>query len=317
MADAKWIPDLHGDTPVAAAAGRILSLRLEAVRQRLPLAAQLGADVEEVHQLRVGTRRAAAALRLFRDLLPDRLQRRTRKVLRRLRRAAGGARDWDVFLESLSQRLARTSGKPQHGLDLLVGLAHAERARAQDELVDTARRRGAALNEVIQEAAEVLADCTAQEKLHERAVPALTQLLHDLETAAEGDLSVYEALHQVRILGKRLRYAMEVFESCFAAPFRDEYYAAVVDMQDILGHANDSRVAAERLRKLRDQIMRVQPQQWARYEPGIDALLRYHERRLPQQRRAFVKWWRAWKNSGAEHAFAELIEEPSSIDKRG
>ena len=48
----------------------------------------------------------------------------------------------------------------------------------------------------------------------------LAQLLRELETAAHGDLQPYEALHQVRILGKQLRYAMEIFESCFAPDFR-------------------------------------------------------------------------------------------------
>src|SRR5204862_8205255 len=129
----------------------------------------------------------------------------------------------------------------------------------------------------------------------------------DLEGAARGDLQAYEALHQVRILGKRLRYAMEIFESCFAPEFRQRYYPAVVDMQDILGLANDSNVACQRLNALRLRLMRTQAKQWLQYQQGIEVLLRFHERRLPEQRRKFEKWWQQWLNSGAEQAFAELI----------
>ena len=49
------------------------------------------------HQLRVATRRAGAALEIFRDCLPEKDYQTARKQLRRLRRAAGAARDWDVL----------------------------------------------------------------------------------------------------------------------------------------------------------------------------------------------------------------------------
>jgi CHAD domain-containing protein len=135
----------------------------------------------------------------------------------------------------------------------------------------------------------------------------LTQLLHELETAARADLQSYEALHQVRILGKQLRYAMEIFESCFNAEFRQTYYPAIVQMQDILGVANDSYTAWERLSTLRTRLMNSQPKSWLRYQTGIETLLGYHERRLPAQRRKFEKWWRGWLKSGAEQAFADLV----------
>src|SRR5438132_103344 len=59
------------------------------------------------------------------------------------------------------------------------------------------------------------------------ARPLLANLLRDLDTAAGQDLDDYAHLHQVRIAGKRLRYAMEVFGECFAPPFREELYPAV------------------------------------------------------------------------------------------
>src|SRR5207244_2166671 len=91
-------------------------------------------DIENVHQLRVATRRAAAALRIFLDCLPGRLHDKTRKALRGLRRAAGEARDWDVFFEHLKTPAARAPVAQTRGLIFLLGYAHGQRARAQEEL---------------------------------------------------------------------------------------------------------------------------------------------------------------------------------------
>jgi len=143
--------------------------------------------------------------------------------------------------------------------------------------------------------------------LRDLAGAMLNELLHELVSAARADLQSYDALHQVRILGKQLRYAMEIFESCYATEFRQNYYPEIVEMQDILGLANDSYTAWERLTTMRKHMIDGQSKQWKRCESGIEMLMHFHERRLPQQRRKFEKWWRAWLKSGAETAFAELI----------
>ena len=82
-------------------------------------------------------------------------------------------------------------------------------------------------------------------------------------------------------------------------------------MQDILGLANDSYTAAERLKTIRAQLLASHLKHWPKLEPGFEALIAFHERRLPQQRRKFEKWWRKWMKSGAEQAFAELIRTKS------
>ena len=59
MAEGKWIQNLKANTPLADAARHVLTVRLEVVRDALPLALhQADQDAEHVHQLRVSTRRA-------------------------------------------------------------------------------------------------------------------------------------------------------------------------------------------------------------------------------------------------------------------
>ena len=64
----KWIQDVSPSDQTSDVALRTLRDRLDAVLYYLPLAAE-GADedLEHVHQLRVSSRRAAAALRLYED----------------------------------------------------------------------------------------------------------------------------------------------------------------------------------------------------------------------------------------------------------
>jgi CHAD domain-containing protein len=145
--------------------------------------------------------------------------------------------------------------------------------------------------------------------LLELARALLGGLEDDLGRAAAGDLKDYAHLHRVRILGKRLRYAMEVFADCFAPAFREELYPKVEEMQDVLGRANDSHVAAGRLGGLRDRLRGDFPELWERLKPGVEGLLRFHQRRLPQERRRFVKWWEGWQKAGLR----EVLGQPAGV----
>ena len=79
MFQSKWISDLSAATPVADAARRVLTLRLEGVRDCLGYALrEPGRDPEFVHQLRVATRRASAALEIFAECLPLKVYRTAR-----------------------------------------------------------------------------------------------------------------------------------------------------------------------------------------------------------------------------------------------
>ena len=291
MADAKWITELIGEMPSGAAARRVLEVRLRAVIERLPAALENSADdSEHVHQLRVCTRRAGAALRIFDDCLPEKAAKRLRKNLRTMRRAAGGARDWDVFLEMIAGRAARAKPEQKPGLDFLVGYGQARRALAQHDLHELGPKTAAEFPEFVRDILDKIDPNRPREPLRDRAVPLLADLTKELEVAAAGDLTDYERLHAVRILGKQLRYAMELFAVCFDDEFRETRYPAIVEMQDILGRANDSRVAVDRLLAIKAALEKTRSAEWARYKLGIENVIRFHQRRLPEARRQFLAW---------------------------
>src|SRR5690606_30232377 len=120
---------------VSVGAHDALAARLQAVLTWLPKAAQFPeADIEYVHQLRVSTRKAAAALKLFRDLLPKKRTRRLKAMLKAIRKAAGDARDLDVLIARLDARAKR---KPN--LAPLVTHLRARREAAQPALIEVWR----------------------------------------------------------------------------------------------------------------------------------------------------------------------------------
>jgi CHAD domain-containing protein len=310
MADGKWIPDLKSTTPLADAARHVLTVRLDAVRHHLsPALHHADEDLEHVHQLRVATRRAGAALRLFAICLPEKTYDDGRKGLRKLRRAAGDARDWDVFHDMVTAWCQKQPAAQRPGLDFLIGYATARREMAQAQLLDVAGNAPLTFDRLLAEtvAAVHRPANSGPRRLINLARPMLTGLLQELEQTAARDLNDYCNLHQVRIAGKRLRYAMEVFADCFAAPFRDDIYPEVEAMQDMLGRANDSHVAAGRLEGLRDRLGASRPKEWKRYRPGIEALLRHHRQQLPRERKLFLTWWKRWCDSGVEARLEELL----------
>ncbi len=316
MADGKWINDLRPEGPVEEAARRVLEVRLRVVQDCLPRAVhEAERDVEHVHQLRVGTRRADAALRIFRACLPGRVYRRARERLRGIRRAAGAARDWDVFVAGLEEAVGKAPEKDRPGLDFLIGYSTGQRVCAQSLLEAAHREEGLALDDCFREVrGEVRAPKEPADgsTLAGQARPLLGRLLQELEQAVGGDLKNYEHLHQVRIQGKRLRYAMEVFADCFAAPFRERLYPLVEEMQEVLGRANDSHVAGQRLEALRERLKATWSAGWERLRPGIEGLLRFHRRRLPQERRRFLKWWDEWGAAGAREVLAAPAGDPGA-----
>lgn len=316
MPDGKWIPGLTPAMSVEAAARAVLAARLGVVREYLPLAVgKPFDDPEYVHQLRVGTRRAAAALRVFRDWLPKKHRRATRDHLRTIRQAAGAARDWDVFLVNLrtAAPLHTAAGKP--ALDFLRGYALGERCAAQVRLVEAAEEAGPGF---AREAADLPERAHRSHGDHPPATFAdlaaahLGALLAAFTDAVRADPSAPADLHKLRILGKRVRYATELFADCFAPPLREALYPAVESLQETLGELQDAAVGAERLTALRERIEKAEADEWPRLRRGITGLIRSARAKLPSCRSRFRAWRDDWEKLLARHPLESLRPAPDS-----
>jgi len=130
-------------------------------------------------------------------------------------------------------------------LEEVVGRLDEERARAQETIRRAARRYpvrklrrgrhkliGALHNPQVPDGERDLTIVDAAREV-------LPELIEALRVAGSADLNVVDNLHRMRIRGKRLRYAMEIFAPCFDDRF-DEAYRAVEALQEHLGAINDS-----------------------------------------------------------------------------
>lgn len=296
MADGKWIDGLAPTAPVAEAARAALAARFAVVRHYLPLAVEKPyADIEHVHQLRVGTRRAAAALRAFAAAVPYKPYKDVKRALRALRRAAGDARDWDVFRAALEVAKPVTSSKP--ALDFLSGYAFGERAAAQLRLASAASEAGPLFaergDELVARAREPDGE-PAPANFGALAAAQLGALLAEFTEGARANPKTPEALHALRIAGKRLRYAIELFAGCFPPALRETVYPAVERAQEVLGDVQDAVTGAARLAGIRAAVGAAMPKQLTRVQKGIDAWAKSLRAKVPAGKKAFAAWRTEW-----------------------
>ncbi len=295
MNDGKWIQGLSPSVPAAVAARQVLTVRCAAVRQTLPRAVEQGmTDVEAVHDLRVATRRAAAALRVFQTVLPKRLSNAARKHLRQLRRAAGDARDWDVFLLRLPQAkpLQRPSGHA--AADFLHGYGLALRRQAQTQLQLAAAEHGPAFAEAVDKLLDHLRSDNSGPPLRVLAQEQTAELFHIFQEALHAQPATPEQLHQLRIHGKRLRYAVEIFMVCFPPWFEQRLYPVLAQLQELLGHYQDAVVGMARLKELNEFLRQRLPERLARLAPGLNGWSQSLRAQLPALRKSFRQWLEQW-----------------------
>lgn len=293
----KWVHAALADDPVHVVAAHTLAVRVAAVQHYLPLAAQRAEEnVEYVHQLRVATRRCVAALRLYRKILPKAPRKRLCRALKSVRQAAGRARDLDVLI------LRHAADLRDADAQLFLEEMRKKRAEAQVPLREIYTALTA--NQHLQQLPQGL---VAPASSHPTAGPVPTfgswakrQLRKSVKAffAAEPPaLNDLDALHQFRIRGKELRYAMELLVAAFPPSFQTRLYPLVERLQDRLGEINDHAVAHKRFRswstETTDPLLRKYLQQMVRRE----------RKRLHRSVLHFAYWWTPGRSKQVHRRF--------------
>jgi CHAD domain-containing protein len=300
----KWIHGITADDETCKVARRTLWARLSAVLHYLPLAAEkAGEDVEHVHELRVYTRRATAALRLYADLLPRRRAAWLSRRLKKIRRAANDARDYDV----LAQRLAREPSDPQAGM--FLDDVRRRRGEAQEAIVAIHERlrRGHRFERRIDNLQERVRPRgkhkarLRREPFGRWATAHLRPALDAFLRAAPLDGAEVRTLHQFRIRTKQLRYVMELLAGAFPLEFRDRLYPTVEALQDRLGEINDHATALARLRR------RLEEAGDGVEADRLRALLEKEEKHFEQACDAFREWWTPEVRKAIQDGFEKLV----------
>jgi len=223
---------------------------------------RLGEDTEELHDMRVPTRRMRAAMKVFQEALPERA-RWLRGELRWVAHALGDVRDLDVQIERF-QALKEEADEESSGfLDKILRITERRRAEARKNMLtvldsDRYERLVSSFAEMLRlgPAAELeLAQTNGHERAGEpvtAAAPALvSRRYRKWRKAAKrlDETSSPEAFHDVRKKGKRLRYTLEFVSEVYGKPVQ-KLIEPLKALQDDLGDHQDAVVAAGYLRDL-------------------------------------------------------------------
>ncbi|HEY2826515.1 MAG TPA: CHAD domain-containing protein [Pirellulales bacterium] len=299
----KWIDVESLIEPASAVARRAIRGRLKTVWDWLPQAADRSTDdAEFVHQLRVATRRAMATLHLFDTLLPPRRSRWFRKRLKCLREKAGEARDLDVLAQHVT---AVCQADHSAGCAALLERISEARRAAQPAITKIYeklcrrkfQRRVKRLVRKIHWRSQ-----QGEEPTYETAARlGLRPLAVDFFNAAQGDFESILAMHEFRIAGKHLRYAMEVFAAAFEPGFRKELYPVVEELQMKLGAVNDHANNRDRclawLDETTDESQRL----------VLSKLIALETTGLQTSMRDFRHWWSAERTADLKARFWQEI----------
>ena len=233
---------------------------------------RLGTDAEELHQMRVATRRLRAFLRAGNELLDPAWAEPVRAELAWLGGALGPVRDLDVLIEHLEHEVETLGPDADEGRKLLRSLERDRRAARRDLLAALETEQYFALLDTLERPAATVAEAPTLETIHAAEHRRLRKAVKALR-----DDSPDEELHRARIKVKRARYAAELSGA-------GAYVKAAKALQDVLGEHQDAVVAEERLRALA-----------AKRPAAALAVGRLVERERARAARGRTEWGRAWK----------------------
>ena len=221
-------------------------------------------DADDIHKLRVATRRLRSDLGTFRSLLDPDWTKPLRRELSWLGGEVGAVRDLDVLLERLVAQVATLPPGDSTGADSLVGHFRRARVRKHGELQQTllSRRYTDLLHELV-DAAEsprfspaTAAGLSGREvgaEVGRRAWRELRQGVDELP-----DDPPDEELHRVRILAKRCRYAAEAVAPAMG-PDAAGFARAIADLQTVLGDHQDTVLTEAALRRAAEALPHLAP----------------------------------------------------------
>ena len=288
-------PGVLADDPVAEAGRKVLRFHLARMIAREP-GTREGKDPEELHAMRVSTRRMRAAWRVFGSSFRPERTKRYRRRLRVVASRLGAVRDLDVLLQAAEAYRADLPAAEGAAIEplfdawrmyredarvlLIRELDSDKHRRFVDDFRDFVRAEGAGVVPVLPTEPHRVRDTAPS-----RVWAAYEQVRGYEAVLRWADVTT---LHDLRIRGKWLRYSLEFVRETLG-PEAGPLIARVVALQDHLGLLNDADVAAHMARAfLVDRGSRVSEAEAA----AIGRYLVSREREVARLRRTVGASWR-------------------------
>jgi CHAD domain-containing protein len=260
---------------------------------------RLGEDIEELHDMRVATRRMRSIFQIFGDFYHPRVTKTFRKNLISVGRALGRVRDLDVSLDKAYQYQNSTSETEFEGLAPLIVSWNDERQMARKNLLaflDSNLYNDFKYDfEIFLQTPGLGAKKSKKTKINPTKVNEIAPvlILRCLSSVRAYDPIIREAdfrqLHQLRMEFKTLRYTMEFFREVLEKSV-NRLINEIKGVQDHLGDLNDADVTCQYLTAILANKNNL---------PGeieIKAIQKYLDTRKADRTDLFISFPEVWDN---------------------
>jgi adenylate kinase len=284
-----------------------------------------GVSTEELHDMRVATRRMRTAFWVAEPYLNTGALKPIKQGLARTAEVLGAVRDMDVFREKTEAYLAEHATQIS-GYALLLRVWDVEYIRRRNEMLGyLSGKKYAKFKKAFWAA---LQDDLPERKRVKRVTDLVPTIIRErlntvqdhgsLIGASELPLATY---HELRIDVKRLRYALEFFHAVLGPPALEAIEALKV-LQDFFGDLQDARVAATHLHAVIDYGTWEAPKQihalWSadiagnrgrqqQVSTALDQYLLAQEGEIEAHIARAPAVWQAFQDSGAPQMVRDAI----------
>jgi CHAD domain-containing protein len=305
-------PGVVAEDHVAEAGRKVLRFHLSRMLD-YEAGTRTGKDAEDLHKMRVATRRQRAAWRVFGSAFRPRRTKRYRDGLREIASRLGAVRDLDVQLEAADVYRADLPGPEQRALEPLLKSwqTHRDVARSLlireldsdgyrrwlDDYRDFVRTEGALVLPVGPTQPHRIRDTAPS-----RIWAAYEQLRGYGSVLRWADV---ETLHDLRIAAKWLRYSLE-FTNEALGPEAGTLIARVTALQDHLGLMNDADVTASMARTF---LVENAGDLSSLESAAIGRYLVDREREVARLRRTMGPTWRGASGIRFRRALGRVVAE--------
>jgi CHAD domain-containing protein/adenylate cyclase class IV len=303
-------PGVVADDHLAEAGRKVLRFHLARMLAR-EAGTREGRDAEELHAMRVATRRQRAAWRVFGASFDPGRTKRHRDRLREVAADLGAVRDLDVLAEALEAYRAKLPPKDSAALEPLIASWRHRRDAARVVLIhELDSKRYAKWTE--EYAAFVQAEGAGSRPVGPTEPHRVRDSMPSRIWAAYEQVRGYEpvmrwadvtTLHDLRIAAKWLRYTLEFVREALG-PEAGPVIEKVVALQDHLGWLHDADVAAGLARAfLVEHAGDLDEQESA----AIGRYLVDRERELARLRKTVGTPWRGVSSLAFRRALGRLV----------
>lgn len=308
---AQMQPILPNDTMAEAGRKALLPDFVDMLKHEA--GSRTGTDMEDVHDMRVATRRMRSIMQLLSTYYKPKSLRVHSRSLRKIARSLGAVRDLDVLIDNVQTFQSTLGDADQMPLQPIIERLDGERQYARHELIRSLDKG---------DTRRFLNDYTAFLTTPGNGVKSLNggdndvhpvQVRHLLPALIYNHLGTVRAyddvlrnndvdavtLHALRIEFKKLRYLVSMFTDVLGTQVK-EFVGELKAIQDHLGKMNDAHVAQQRLCDMLPELDETESAALSRY---IDAL-RADEDALRSQ---VGEVWRRFNSKTVQRQLATAI----------